>query len=90
MMRKHPNVYTELSGNFYRPWDLYQALLTAMDWGQTHKILFGTDWPITTARESLAGLRAVNQFAQAGLPRIPDEIIDGILYRDSLSLLGIT
>jgi predicted TIM-barrel fold metal-dependent hydrolase len=90
MMRKHPNVYAELSGNFYRPWDLYQALLTAMDWGQTHKILFGTDWPITTARESLEGLRAVNQFARAGLPRIPDEIIDGILYRDALSLLGIT
>ncbi|HTM49253.1 MAG TPA: amidohydrolase family protein [Bryobacteraceae bacterium] len=90
MMRKHPNVYAELSGNFYRPWDLYQALLTAMDWGQTHKILFGTDWPITTARESLEGLRALNQFARAGLPRIPDEIIDGILYRDSLSLLGIT
>ena len=89
MMRKHPNVYTELSGNFYRPWDLYQALLTAMDWGQTHKILFGSDWPITTPRETMDGLRDLNRFAKTGLPRIPDEVIDGIIYRDALRILGI-
>ena len=45
MARKHPNVYLELSGNFYREWSFYQALLFALEWGQTHKILFGSDWP---------------------------------------------
>ncbi|MBI3682894.1 MAG: amidohydrolase [Acidobacteria bacterium] len=89
MMRKHPNVYAELSGNFYRRWDFYQALLVALEWGQTHKILFGSDWPITTPKETIDGLRSVNQFAAAGLPRIPDEVIEGIVYRDSLKLLGI-
>lgn len=89
MMRKHPNVYTELSGTFYRPWDFYQSMLLAMEWGQTHKILFGTDWPITTARETMAGIRAANQFANAGLPRIPEEVLEGIIYRDSLALLNL-
>lgn len=89
MARKHPNVYTELSGNFYRPWFLYQALLFAVNWGQTYKILFGSDWPITTPRETIEGLRAVNQFAEAGLPGIPKAVIDSIIYRDSLRLLGI-
>jgi len=89
MMRKHANVYTELSGTFYRPWDFYQSMMLAMEWAQTHKILFGTDWPITTARETIQGIRNVNQFARNGLPRIPEEVLDGIIYRDSLSLLGL-
>jgi len=89
MARKHPNVFTELSGNFYRPWFFYQALLFALNWGQTHKILFGSDWPITTPQETIEGLRNVNQFARAGLPEIPEAVIDGIIYRDSLKLLGI-
>lgn len=89
MMRKHPNVYTELSGTFYRPWDLYQSLASAMDWGQTHKIMFGTDWPITTATETMAGLRSLGRFAQGPLPKIPDEVIEGIIFRDSLKILGI-
>lgn len=89
MMRKHPNVYTELSGTIYRPWDFYQSMMLAVEWGQTHKILFGTDWPIVTAQETIDGIRRVNQFAKAGLPRIPEELLEGIIYRDSLALLGI-
>ena len=89
MARKHPNVYAELSGNFYRPWFLYQALLFAVNWGQSHKILFGSDWPITTPRETVEGLNNLNQFAKAGLPEIPQAVLDSIIYRDSLGLLNI-
>ena len=89
MARKHSNVYTELSGNFYRPWFFYQSLLFALNWGQTYKIMFGSDWPITTPRETIEGLRKVNQFAAGGLPEIPEAVIDSIIYRDSLELLGI-
>lgn len=89
MARKHPNVYMELSANFYRPWLFYHALLFALEWGQTEKIFFGTDWPVTTARETMAGLRGLNRFAQGGNPRIPEEVIEGIIYRDALAILGI-
>lgn len=89
MARKHPNVYMELSANFYRPWMLYQALLFALEWGQTDKIFFGTDWPVTTARETMQGLRSLNRLAQGGNPRIPEEVIEGIIYREALSILGL-
>jgi hypothetical protein len=89
MARKHPNVYMELSANFYRPWELYQALQFAIGWGQTGKIFLGTDWPVTTARETIEGLRGLNQFAHGGNPRIPEEVIEGIIYRDALRILEI-
>ena len=89
MARKHPNVYMELSANFYRPWELYQALQLAMGWGQTGKIFLGTDWPVTTARETIKGLRGLNQFAKGGNPPIPDGVIEGIIHRDALRILEI-
>ena len=89
MARKHPNVFIELSANFYRPFELYQALQLALGWGQTGKIFLGTDWPVTTARETMAGLRGLNQFATGGNPRIPDDVIEGIIHRDALKILEI-
>lgn len=89
MMRKHANVYMDISAAFYRPWSLYNALITAWEWGQTDKFFFGTDWPVTTARETMSGLRNLNRFAQGGNPRIPEDVIEGIIHRDSLAMLGI-
>jgi hypothetical protein len=90
MARKHPHVCMELSATFYRPWSLYNALLLAWEWSQHDKIFFGTDWPVSTAREAMAGLRNLNRFAQGGNPRLPEELIEGIIYRDALSMLGIS
>jgi hypothetical protein len=90
MARKHPNVYMELSAQFYRPWSLYNALLLAWEWSQHDKIFLGTDWPVTTPRETMEGLRALKRFGQGGNPRIPEEVIEGIIYRDALSILGIS
>jgi len=89
MARKHANVYLDISANFYRPWSLYNALLHAWEWGQTDKIFFGTDWPVTTPRETMDGLRSLSRFAKGGNPRIPEEVIEGIIHRDSLAVLGI-
>ncbi len=87
--RKHDHVYMDISANFYHPWGLYNALVLAMEWGQTGKIFFGTDWPVTTARETMAGLRGLSRFAKGGNPGIPEEVIEGIIYRDALGILGI-
>jgi predicted TIM-barrel fold metal-dependent hydrolase len=89
MARKHPNVYMELSATFYRPWSLFNALMLAWEWSQDHKIFFGTDWPVTTPRETMEGLRNLNQLARGGNPRIPDEVIEGIIHRDALKVLGV-
>ena len=54
------------------------------------KVLFGSDFPFTTTGDSLAGVRGMNAIlAQSGLPPIPAEVIEGIIHRDTLGLLGL-
>ncbi len=90
VIRKHPHVYADISALFYRPWQFYNMLVTAQEYGVTHKLLFGTDYPFAGAQESIEGLRNVNAITgTSGLPRITDETIEGILTRDALQLLGV-
>jgi predicted TIM-barrel fold metal-dependent hydrolase len=90
VIRKHPHVYADISALYYRPWQFYNTLVTAQEYRVTHKLLFGTDYPFARAQESIDGLRNVNQITgSSGLPNIPKEIIEGILERDSLTLLGV-
>jgi uncharacterized protein len=88
VIRKHPNVYADVSALHPRPWQLYQALLCAVEYRAQHKLLFGSDYPFFTAEETIASLRAVNHVVD-GLPRIPEETIEEIIQRPSLELLGI-
>lgn len=90
VIRKHPNVYADISGLMYRPWTFYEAMLKASEWNALGKVLFASDYPITTVAETLAALRNVNAIAAGtALPRIPEEQIEGIIHRDSLTLLGL-
>ena len=55
-----------------------------------HKLLFGSDFPFGTLDATIDGMRNVNSIVEGtGMPRIPDEEIEGIINRDSLALLGI-
>ncbi|MDW5593692.1 amidohydrolase family protein [Conexibacter stalactiti] len=90
VVRKHPNVYADVSALHPRPWQLYNALLSAVEYGVADKLLFGTDWPFAQLDASIAGLRAVNRFTEGtALPRVPDAVIEGILARPTLELLGL-
>ncbi len=90
VIRKHPHVYADISALYYRPWQFYNMLVTASEYGVTHKLLFGTDYPFTTVADSITGLRNINAVAGgSGGPRVTDEVIEGILNRDSLALLGV-
>ena len=61
-----------------------------VEWGVSDKILFGSDYPLWTPQEGMDGLRKLNdQVEGTKLPRIPDEVIEGIINRNSLSLLGL-
>lgn len=90
LIRKQPNVFADISGLFYRPWQFYQAMSLCYEYGRLDKLLFGSDYPIATTQETLDGLRRVNDIVEGTkLPRIPEEEIEGIIHRDSLKLLGI-
>lgn len=90
VIRKHPNVFADVSAGFYRPWSFYMAMRLATEWNVLDKLLFGSDYPIATAGETIAGLRGLNGVpAASGLPRIPEDRIEAIIHRDSLALLGL-
>ncbi|MBI3943573.1 MAG: amidohydrolase, partial [Chloroflexi bacterium] len=53
VIRKHPNVYADISAQFFRPWSMYNALRLATEWGVLPKLLFGSDYPIATPAETM-------------------------------------
>lgn len=90
VIRKHPHVYADIAALYYRPWQFYNMMILAQEYQVTHKLLFGTDHPVAKTRESVEGVRNVNHITgNSGLPRVSSEVIEEILARDALGLLGI-
>jgi predicted TIM-barrel fold metal-dependent hydrolase len=90
VIRKHPNVYSDVSAIYTRPWMTYEALVMALEWGAMHKLLFGSDFPVTTPHYAMERLRAVNEVvAGTAMPKIPAEKIEAIIHADALSALHL-
>ena len=90
VIRKHANVYADLSATLYRPFSFWEQLVKAMEWNVLDKILFGTDLPVTTAQETIDALRNVNHVVEGtNLPRVPKDAIEAIIHRDALVLLDL-
>lgn len=89
-IRKHPNVYADISALHYRPFQLYQSLMLVQEYGVWDKVLFGTDFPFTTVNATIDGLRSLNGMLEGtALPRLNTERIEEMIHRDSLPLLGL-
>lgn len=91
VIRKHPNVYADISALHYRPFQLYHSLMLVQEYGVWHKVLFGTDYPFTTVNATITGLRKLNDMlAGSALPRLKMTEIEALIVRDSLPLLGLS
>jgi predicted TIM-barrel fold metal-dependent hydrolase len=89
-IRKQPNLFADISALYYRPWQFYNTMRLAVEYGATGKILFGSDYPATTTAGTIENFRKMNGvLGTSGLPEVPAEIIESIINRDSLELLGI-
>lgn len=89
-IRKHPNVYADISALHYRPFQLYHSLMLVQEYGVWDKLLFGTDYPFTTVDATIDGLRSLNaMLAGTALPRLDEKKIETMISRDSLALLGL-
>lgn len=89
-IRKHPNVFADISALHYRPYQLYQSLMLVQEYGVWDKVLFGTDFPFTTVNASIDGVRKLNHMLEGtALPRLDSEEIEKMIYRDTLGLLGL-
>jgi predicted TIM-barrel fold metal-dependent hydrolase len=90
LIRKNRNFYTDISALYYRPWQFYNALVSAMEYGVFDRLLFGSDYPFTTPESTMTALRKVNEMVDGTkLPRIPESKIEEMINRDTLDLLGI-
>lgn len=90
VIRKHRNVYADMSGWGFRRLRFYQALATTIEYGVGHKILFGSDYPFAKVDDSVQYLYDASRMAtQAGLPPISESFIEEMLQRDSLEVLGM-
>jgi uncharacterized protein len=90
LIRKHPHLYSDISALHYRPWQFYNALITAKEYGVWDKLLFGTDYPFSNPEASIAGLRQLNGLVEGtNLPRLSTEEIERLIYSPTLKLLGL-
>ncbi len=90
VIRKHPNVYADISGLHYRPWQFYNSLILCQEYGVMGKLLFGSDYPFTTPKATVKGLRSVNRFTEGtSLPRVSETAVEEIIHRDASALLGL-
>jgi predicted TIM-barrel fold metal-dependent hydrolase len=90
LIRKQPNFFADISALHYRPWQFYNALVSAKEYGVLNKLLFGTDYPFTTAEASISAIRALNDLVGGtNLPRLSEEQIEGLIHSPTLELLGL-
>lgn len=89
LMSKHPNVWTDISARFHRPWQLHNIILAAIDYRVADRVLFGTDFPALRPKYCVDALRGLNETTQGRLPDIPAELIEQMLYERPFSLLGL-
>jgi predicted TIM-barrel fold metal-dependent hydrolase len=88
--RKHPRLFADISALHYRPFQLYHSLMLVQEYGVWDKVLFGTDYPFTNVAATLTGVRSLNQMlAGTALPRLNEDAIEQMIYRDTLRLLGL-
>jgi predicted TIM-barrel fold metal-dependent hydrolase len=90
MLGKHPNIYADISSLLHRPWQAYNALLSAYQYGVIDKLLFGSDFPYTQATAAIESLYRINQLVTGtNLPTVPRPHLAAIVERDTLALLGL-
>ena len=90
LLAKHTGVFSDISWLLHQPWQAYQALLSAYQYGVMDKLLFGSGFPYTSAATCIEALYSINHLVQGtNLPTIPREELRSIVERDALELLGI-
>lgn len=90
LLGRHPNVYSDVSSMLHRPWHAYNALLSAYQYGVMDKLLFGSDFPYSSATSAIEALYRINQLVTGtNLSTVPRQHLAAIVERDTLGLLGI-
>ena len=62
----------------------------AFSYRAVDKLVFGSDYPFMGVEETIQGLRNVNELVRGtNLPKISEDVVEQIIHRPTLHLLGI-
>lgn len=90
VVRKNQNMYMDLSALGGRPWQYYNAMVLAMEYDVTHKIFLGSDFPFFTINQTVDTLRKINDVVKGtNMPKIPNNIIEDIINRNTPEILNL-
>jgi len=89
-VRKQPNLYADISALYYRPWQFYNSMRLLEEYNAAKKVFFGSDFPACTTQDSIDGIMNLNKIiSNSGLPLVSQNIIDEILYKNPIEILGL-
>jgi uncharacterized protein len=90
LIRKQRNFYSDISALHYRPWQFYNALILAKEYGVMDKLLFGSDYPFTTPEATVESLHDFNRIvAGTNLPKLSPEEIQRLIHSPTLEVLEL-
>ncbi|MGJ6981521.1 amidohydrolase family protein [Aestuariimicrobium soli] len=89
VLRKNRRVFSDISAAWARPVDGHRALIRAAEWGAVDKLLFGSDYPMWTPAEAVAGLKQVASTKVEGMPAVSTDLVDWLLNGDPREVLGL-
>lgn len=88
LLRKHPQIFADLSARFHRKWQIYNGLMLAHEYKVTDRLLFGSDFPLRSTSEALAEFRSLNDWGpDVKLPKFPEEVIEDIINNRPIELI---
>lgn len=86
VVRKHPQVFADVSGIVARPGVIRSVLTAATELGCGERLIFGTDWPFATVAEVAASIQACVD--DDTLTEPTRATAAALLARDSIAALG--
>lgn len=90
LIRKQPNFYADISALHYRPWQFYNALIIAKEYGVLRKLLFGSDFPFTNPDATMDALKNFNWMTEGtNLPKLSSEEIQNLIHSPTLEYLEL-
>ncbi|CAG7605249.1 amidohydrolase family protein [Leucobacter soli] len=87
MMRKHRNLYTDVSARCQRPAQLAKILEAVLDYDLQDRLLFGSDFPVFDPRAHASSFLSVAE--ESGDERLDGALVRDVLFNRPLSLLGL-
>jgi predicted TIM-barrel fold metal-dependent hydrolase len=90
VLAKNDNVYADISVKPTSGWQVYRMVTAAYEQNVMNKLIFGSAFPAARAQDCIEALLGFNKAVkEAGLPTVPRNLIQEIIERDTLTLLGI-